>query len=103
MSAVSNKKFLANLGGVGVKPRISLMTNTCASVSLPAPIPMVGMDTALVMVLANAAGTHSCTGQSTVNFDGGEWKYVPKGTCEDMHGKLEPFEGVNTSMTTDSH
>lgn len=44
---------------------------------------------------ANAAGTHSCAGQSTEPFDGGEWKYVTAGTCEDMGGQLEPFEGVN--------
>jgi uncharacterized membrane protein len=44
---------------------------------------------------ANAAGTHSCAGQSTVDWDGGEWKLVPAGTCEEMNGSLEPFEGVN--------
>lgn len=44
---------------------------------------------------ANAAGTHSCAGQSSVDFDGGEWKLVPAGTCEDMGGATEPFDGVN--------
>lgn len=29
----------------------------------------------------NLAKTHSCQGQATVDFDKGEWKYVPKGTC----------------------
>ncbi len=29
----------------------------------------------------NLAGTHSCQGQSTVNFDLGEWQFVAKGTC----------------------
>ena len=43
----------------------------------------------------NAAGTHSCAGQSTIDYDGGEWKLVPAGSCEDMGGSLEPFEGVN--------
>lgn len=35
---------------------------------------------------ANLAGTHSCAGQSSVDKDKGEWKYVAKGTCESMKG-----------------
>jgi uncharacterized membrane protein len=35
---------------------------------------------------ANLAGTHSCAGQSKVDNDVGEWKYVAKGTCKDMKG-----------------
>lgn len=44
---------------------------------------------------ANAAGTHSCAGQSSVDYHGGDWKLVTAGTCEDMGGALEAFEGVN--------
>ena len=35
---------------------------------------------------ANAAGTHSCAGQSKADYDGGEWKYVAKGTCKAAGG-----------------
>ena len=35
---------------------------------------------------ANLAGTHSCAGQSKVDNDKGEWKYVAKGTCESLGG-----------------
>ncbi len=35
---------------------------------------------------ANIAGTHSCAGQSKVDMDKGEWKYVAKGTCKDLKG-----------------
>jgi uncharacterized membrane protein len=35
---------------------------------------------------ANVAGTHSCAGQSKVDMDKGEWKYVAKGTCKDLKG-----------------
>jgi uncharacterized membrane protein len=35
---------------------------------------------------ANLAGTHSCAGQSKVENDKGEWKYVAKGTCVAMKG-----------------
>jgi uncharacterized membrane protein len=35
---------------------------------------------------ANLSGTHSCAGQSKVDMDKAEWKYVAKGTCKDMKG-----------------
>ena len=35
---------------------------------------------------ANLAGTHSCAGQSKVDNEAGEWKYVAKGTCKSLKG-----------------
>ena len=35
---------------------------------------------------ANLSGTHSCAGQSKVDNDKGEWKYVAKGTCKQLKG-----------------
>jgi uncharacterized membrane protein len=35
---------------------------------------------------ANLSGSHSCAGQSKLENDAGEWKYVAKGTCKDMKG-----------------
>ena len=35
---------------------------------------------------ANLSGTHSCAGQSKVDNDAGEWKYVAKGSCKEMKG-----------------
>lgn len=35
---------------------------------------------------ANLAGTHSCAGQSKVDNDSGEWKYVAGGTCKSLKG-----------------
>lgn len=35
---------------------------------------------------ANLAGTHSCAGQSKVDNDPGEWKYVAAGTCKSLNG-----------------
>lgn len=37
---------------------------------------------------ANAA--HSCAGQAKAAKDPAEWKYVPKGECEKMGGKVAP-------------
>lgn len=35
---------------------------------------------------ANRSGTHSCAGQSKVDNDKAEWKYVAKGTCKQLSG-----------------
>ena len=37
---------------------------------------------------ASATGSHSCAGQAKTDNDAGDWKYVAKGTCEKMGGKL---------------
>ena len=39
---------------------------------------------------ASANGTHSCAGQSKIDYSPAEWKYVPKGTCQKSGGKLSP-------------
>jgi len=36
-----------------------------------------------------AANGHACAGQSKVDKDPGEWKYVPKGECEKMGGSMQ--------------
>jgi uncharacterized membrane protein len=33
-------------------------------------------------------GKHSCAGQATTDNSPEDWKYVPKGQCEKMGGKL---------------
>lgn len=35
---------------------------------------------------ANLSGSHSCAGQSKLDMDKGEWKYVAKGTCKSLGG-----------------
>ena len=45
---------------------------------------------------AAANGAHSCAGHSKTDYDGQTFKVVPAGSCEEMHGSLEPFEGPNT-------
>jgi len=45
---------------------------------------------------ANAAGTHSCAGQSKDTFSGADWKAVESAdACTAMDGATEPFEGAN--------
>ncbi|MBL8446647.1 MAG: DUF2282 domain-containing protein [Zoogloeaceae bacterium] len=39
---------------------------------------------------ASASGSHSCAGQSKVDNDPKDWKYVAKGTCEKMGGMMKP-------------
>jgi uncharacterized membrane protein len=38
---------------------------------------------------ATATGTHACAGESKKDNDPKEWKYVAKGTCEKLGGKLK--------------
>ncbi|WP_211104247.1 DUF2282 domain-containing protein [Azospirillum sp. Sh1] len=45
---------------------------------------------------ANAAGTHSCAGQSSKDYDGGEWRAVKAGVCKEIGGKTEAFNGIGT-------
>lgn len=37
-----------------------------------------------------STATHSCAGKARVSNAPEEWKYVPKGTCEQSGGKLQP-------------
>ena len=37
--------------------------------------------------------THSCAGQASKDKQPDEWKYVAKGTCEKLGGKLKPPAG----------
>jgi uncharacterized membrane protein len=37
-----------------------------------------------------AAGSHSCAGHSTVDYDGASFKLVPAGTCATMETPLGP-------------
>ena len=37
---------------------------------------------------ASAAGTHSCAGQGKKDNDPNDWKFVAKGTCAKMGGKM---------------
>ena len=37
-----------------------------------------------------ANGVHSCAGQAKVDNHPNEWKYVAKGTCEKVGGKINP-------------
>lgn len=37
-----------------------------------------------------AAAGHSCAGQSKVDKDPMDWKYVAKGSCTEMGGMLQP-------------
>ena len=48
---------------------------------------------------ANDCGTasHSCAGQSTADNVADEWKFVAKGSCEKMGGKMKKPEAKSDS------
>jgi uncharacterized membrane protein len=37
-----------------------------------------------------AVASHACAGQSTVDYDGGSWTSVPKGTCTSLKTPFGP-------------
>jgi uncharacterized membrane protein len=39
---------------------------------------------------ASVIGAHSCAGQAKKDNDPTEWKFIAKGTCEKLGGKLTP-------------
>ena len=46
------------------------------------------------------SGAHTCGGCSMVNYSGENWKWVPMGTCLEMGGHYEPFEGLGKLATS---
>lgn len=38
---------------------------------------------------ASANGSHSCAGQATTNNSPADWRYVAKGSCEKLGGKVK--------------
>jgi uncharacterized membrane protein len=46
----------------------------------------------------NLSGTHSCAGQSKVDNDPTEWKFVAKGTCKEMKGMTEAEAKAKTGQ-----
>ena len=79
-----NLKTIAIASAVG-----SLLAMGSASISAadaPAKDKCLGIADAGKNDCANTV--HSCAGQGTTAKDPKEWKYVPKGECEKMGGKL---------------
>jgi uncharacterized membrane protein len=64
-------------------------TTTPASVAADTE-PCYGVAKAGQNDCSSASGSHSCAGQASVDMSPDEWKYVAKGTCEQVGGKLTP-------------
>lgn len=47
------------------------------------------------------SGAHTCGGCSLADYSGENWKWVPMGTCLQMGGQMQSFEGLGklASMT----
>lgn len=82
---------------------LSFATVAAVTPAMAAKVKCYGVAKAGQNDCANAAGTHSCAGQSKVDYSGGEWKSASsKEACMEMGGKLEPFKGVNKNVKSDS-
>jgi uncharacterized membrane protein len=71
-----------------------------ASAADPELVKCYGISKAGENSCANAAGTHSCAGQSAADYDGGEWRAVPAPACDRLAGSQTPFEGINKKKTS---
>jgi len=43
-------------------------------------------------------GEHSCQGQSTVDYHGGDWVLMTAAECEEAGGRLEAWDGFNEAL-----
>lgn len=43
--------------------------------------------------------THGCAGMAAADNDPAEWKFVPKGTCTKLGGKLKPEQPAKDEKT----
>ena len=44
---------------------------------------------------ASQGGGHSCGGLANLDYSGQEWTLVASGTCQQMGGQLQAFDGVS--------
>lgn len=95
------KKVNALTVAAAVAGAVSLAAVTSATPAMAAKVKCYGISKAGQNDCGNAAGTHSCAGQSKVSYDGGEWKGVASAAaCTKAGGSLKPFKGVNPKKKT---
>jgi len=95
------KKMNALTVAAAVAGAVSFAAVTSATPAMAAKVKCYGIAKAGENDCGNAAGTHSCAGQSKVSYDGGEWKGVAsKAACASAGGSLKPFKGVNPKKKT---
>jgi uncharacterized membrane protein len=76
-----------------------------AAISVPAQaaegVKCYGISKAGENDCANAAGTHSCKGQSSADYFGGDWKAVASADeCTTQGGQTEAFDGTNPKKSS---
>ncbi|SMF26366.1 Uncharacterized membrane protein [Tistlia consotensis] len=91
-----------SLAAFGVSAALATAIAGAATVPTPATaaekIKCYGIAKAGENDCANKAAGHSCAGQSTVDFNGMDFKAVTKAKCLEMGGKEKPFEGINKNV-----
>ncbi|MFL0355598.1 DUF2282 domain-containing protein [Erythrobacter sp. GH1-10] len=93
-----NTKSLVNIAGLALTAGIAagLASSPVAAQKSEAKEKCYGVAKAGKNDCAAGPGT-SCAGTSTKDYQGNAWKYVPKGTCEDIEtpkgkGSLKPIK-----------
>ena len=95
------KKMNALTVAAAVAGAVSFAPVTTATPAMAAKVKCYGISKAGENDCGNAAGTHSCAGQSKTSYDGGDWKGVASAAaCTAAGGKLKPFKGKNPKKSS---
>ena len=90
------KKVNALTIAAAVAGALSLAAVTAATPAMAAKVKCYGISKAGQNDCANAAGTHSCAGQTKANYSGDDWKGVADAAaCTAAGGQLKAFKGMN--------
>ena len=75
------------------------MAGTATPAAAQDQIQCWGISAAGENLCANLAGTHSCAGQSTIDYSYGDWTNVEsEEACTSQGGQLEGSEGINQQL-----
>ena len=95
---MSNRKTITLAVAAALAGAISMVGVTASTAALAAEdkVKCFGIAKAGENDCANAAGTHSCAGHSSVDYFGGDWKLAKSADfCLTEGGMLKPFDGTN--------
>jgi uncharacterized membrane protein len=88
------------IGAAAVAGAIALVEKMTTSPGMMGSAPS-GKEKCFGVVVAGenscaAQGKHTCAGLATLDYSGHEWTLVAAGSCLQMGGQLQAFDGVST-------
>ena len=94
------KKSLTSLGvAAALASAVSVNSFLKVDTASAAKVRCYGISKAGENDCANLAGTHSCAGQSTIDYHGGDWKTMTSASsCKAAKGSLRPYDDFNKEL-----